>query len=373
VWSGDAPTPFQSMLLASGIPQEVEVHTVGVRGIRVTGRRVLNQDRARLWQDDAVCPWRQHGVWDVGPDGAPRLLRPDYFVACNGKRVDFGRDFLRPFTNRFTAAVRAAAPRTLVIVQTEINLRIPRWEKGDAGTIAFSPHWYDPLPLVLKKLQRFIAYDALHGKVLLGARAIRRGVAAQIGMLRAQAREELGGVPFILGETGVPMDLRNRSSLRGSPGPRLRAADRIMRGLEDTLASSCWWNYAADNDSVHGDQWNGEDFSLFTADPRGLARGDVEHGRALQALVRPYPRTVAGQLLSLRFSRRTGSFRFSFRHDPAVSEPTEVFLPRLQYPAGYAVRVSDGTFRSDPGRQLLFYVHGLEQDVHVVSIRRKPG
>jgi hypothetical protein len=362
---GDSPTPFQSMLLGAGFPQEVPVHDIRLRGIIQTGRRVLNPGRARLWQDGADCPWRLHGVWDVGPGGEPRLLRPGHFSSVDGRRVDFAQDLYRPFANRFARAVRAAHPGAPILVQTEVGMRPPCWGEEDAAGIAFAPHWYDALTLVMKHYNAMVAYDSLRHRIVVGRRAIRRGIAGQLSTLRRQSTECLRGVPFVLGETGIPFDLRNRRARRHeSWAVRARAVDRVMKGIEDSLVSACWWNYAADNEQTHGDGWNGEDFSVFRRDlPAG--------GRALDALVRPYPLAVAGEPLLLRFDRGSGAFSFTFRHEESVEGPTELFVPRLQYPGGCTASVSDGTFTLDREGQRLVYRHSNTLSVHVIRLRRK--
>ncbi len=369
---GESPTPFQSMLLGAGIPQEVPVYDVRLIGVVETERRLLNPAKARLWRENADCIWRSHGVWDVGAHGEPRLLRPDYFSSVDGRRPDFSQDFYRPFANRYARAVRSAHPRALLFVQTEIGMRPPRWEAHDADRIVYAPHWYDSLTLVMKRFHGLIAYDSLRNRIVVGRRAIRRSIAEQLRTLRRQAREHLRDAPFILGETGIPFDLRNRRALRRRDlGVQVRAADRVMRGVESALVSMCWWNYAADNDSAHGDQWNGEDFSLFSRDPKNHPSSSRDGGRGLEALVRPYPRVVAGEPLALRFNRITGSLTFIFRHGAGIPGPTELFVPSLQYPRGFVVSVSDGSYRLHPDAQLVTYEHSSAREVHVIRIRRQ--
>ena len=79
--------------------------------------------------------------------GAPRLLKPDYFASVNGHAVDFDRDYLRPFINRYAAAIRKEAPHALIFVETESSRLPPAWGPQDAGQIVSAPHWYDGLVL----------------------------------------------------------------------------------------------------------------------------------------------------------------------------------------------------------------------------------
>ncbi len=152
-----------------------------------------------------------------------------------------------------------------------------------------------------------------------------------------------------------------------------RALDRTFRALEANLVSGTLWNYTADNTNARGDQWNGEDLSLFSRDQqRGTGAVD-DGGRALEAAVRPYPRATAGRPLHMAFDYRRGRFVFEFRHDPAVQAPTEIYVPRLHYPAGSVVEVSDGRYELDREAQLLRYWHTPEQEVHWIRLARSRG
>jgi len=71
----------------------------------------------------------------------------------------------------------------------------------------------------------------------------------------------------------------------------------------------------------------------------------------------------------MAFELKHRALEFEFRHDPAVSAPTEIFVPNYQYPDGYRVEVSDGTYRVDRNDQTLIYWHSAEQEVHHVRVQ----
>ena len=146
-----------------------------------------------------------------------------------------------------------------------------------------------------------------------------------------------------------------------------------MTGIESTLLSSCWWNYAANNDNTHGDHWNGEDFSVWSRDQQHDPADPNSGGRALKALVRPYARAVAGEPLLMRFRHRSGRFIFTFRHDEGVSAPTELYIPAYHYPRGCRVSVSDGSWDIDSDRQIMTYHHTADRREHTITITRKEG
>jgi Glycoside hydrolase family 5 C-terminal domain/Cellulase (glycosyl hydrolase family 5) len=368
---GISPTPFQGMTLSAGFPCELEYWTQKLTGAKATGKHLINPKGLRLWREDVVDIWQQHGVWEIGADGAPHLLHPDYFSVSNGRQVDFGQDYLRPFANRFAQTIRAAHPGTLIFFETAVDQPPPIWGEEDARDIIFAPHWYDPLTLFLKHYYRFITIDLTAMKLVIGPHAIRRVFAKQLMLLCQQAHTRLGNVPMLLGETGIPFDLDSaRAYTTGNYRAQIAAADRIMRAIEDTLLNCTWWNYTPDNNNQHGDQWNGEDLSIFSRSQQDNPDDIHSGGRALTAIVRPYPKVIAGKPLQIRFSHRSGNFSFTFQHDPQVSAPTEIFVPNYQYPRDYRVEVSDGTFEKLPERQTLVYYHSNQNTRHTIHITR---
>jgi hypothetical protein len=102
--------------------------------------------------------------------------------------------------------------------------------------------------------------------------------------------------------------------------------------------------------------------------------GDPDSGgRALAAVVRPYPRCTAGEPLSLDFDWQRHTFRYTFRHDPTVQMPTEIFVPSLHFANGCHIEVSDGTYELDKEAQILRYWHETDLDVHRITIWSVPA
>ncbi|HEU5098023.1 MAG TPA: cellulase family glycosylhydrolase, partial [Roseiflexaceae bacterium] len=365
--AGERPSPWQAIQLGAGFPQVVDLWKITLAGPRKAGSRLVNAERARAWGEGVECVWRQNGVWDVAADGTPTLCRPEHFSRIDGHAVDFDQDFLRPFVNRFAQAIRAADPRVLIFVETVVGNVPPRWGSEDAPSIVYAPHWYDLLVLFTKRFSPLLALDGLARRPAIGPRRIRAAFAGHIASYQREARERLGGVPTLIGEFGIPFDLNGRRAFRsGDYTVQSQALDRSFRAIEDTLAHATLWNYTSDNSNARGDMWNDEDLSIFSrdqqADPSDLNSG----GRALDVAVRPYPRRTAGQPLRMSFDYRRRVFEYSFRHDPAVTAPTELFMPQLQYPNGYHVTVSDGTYAIDSEGQTLRYWHSDALEVHTI-------
>jgi len=371
---GDTPSPFQSMLLGEGFPQQVDFYRIFPTGARRAGSHLVNPDRLRAWLPGRVCVWRENGVWDVAPDGQPRLLRPRHFHQVNGREVRFNDDYYRPFANRFAREIRAADPEALIFLEGEPGVPGPRWGPQDAARVVYAPHWYDGLVLLFKDFNPLMGLDYRIRKLVLGLGPVRRSFASQVADFPKQAAHQMGGIPTLIGEFGVPFDMRNKHAYRtGDFSHPVRALDRSFRAMEDNRIGCVLWNYTADNTNLRGDQWNDEDLSIFSRDQQEGAAGLDAGGRALEGLVRPYAMRAAGDPLRMSFDLHTRQFEFAFRHDPQVSAPTEIFVPELQYPPrqqapGYRVEVSDGEWEAQPEEQLLLYRHTHGQEVHTVKI-----
>ena len=370
---GACPSPFEAMLLGEGYPQAIEHWAASPFGFRRRGKRVVNPERARAWRPGFDCVWRRNGVWDVGSDGEPRLLRPDHFAPREGQALDFSQAHFLPFARRFSEAIRSVHPGAAIFVESAPQQPPPRW---DAPGLVHAPHWYDGFVLFLGRYSAWVAVDNRTSRLVLTPWRIRRCFASQLDALRREASGRLAGAPTLLGEFGIAFDLGGGRAFRdGDFRLQAKAMDRTLRALDDTLMSGTLWNYTADNSNAHGDQWNGEDLSIFSRDQQ-RDPGDVHSGgRALEAVVRPYARAVAGEPLRMHFDRRRRRFELEFRHDPKVSAPTEIFVPEYQYPRGYEVTVSDGSTEASPETQTLAYRPGTERETHTLRIRPRsaPG
>jgi hypothetical protein len=368
---GPMPTPLQAMALGAGIPQQVDAWEMGILGPKRVGSQRLNPAGARCWLAGRECIWREHGVWDVDSQGRARLLQPKYFVEVAGRQVSFPDDHLVPFARRFAAAIQQVDGRTLIFLEHDPVGGCPAWRAHGQAQIVYAPHWYDGYVLFLKEYRRSLAVEMRTGRLILGKRRIRESFAGQLRVFLDEAAQRLGDVPVLLGEFGIPFDMkRGRSYRTGDFGPQVEALDRSFRAVEDNLLSCTLWNYTADNTNAHGDQWNGEDLSIFSRDQQSDPDNIDSGGRALQAAVRPYPMAIAGEPLRMSFDRRQGVFELEFRHDPQVDAPTEIFLPEVQFPHGARWMMSDGQIKPTGDGQVFHYRHTSDRLTHTIAARR---
>jgi hypothetical protein len=367
---GDFPTPLQAMQAASGQTVEIGIWGFDLLGNRKKSKRTLNPGKERLWRAGMGCVWRQNGVWDFDSSGNPLLLKPDHFYSVNGHKINVADDYYKPFANRFAQEIRAEMPNALIFVETEPSTPPPHWTEKDESNIVYAPHWYDGITLVFKRYLGFIGADFFAARPVLGHWRVRNSFKAQLGRLKREARVYMPSAPVLVGEIGIPFDLAQKSAFRsGKFHDQAAAMDRSLRAVEDNLLSATIWNYTADNSNLRGDQWNDEDLSIFSRDQQHDPQDIHSGGRALKAVVRPYPIATAGTPLHLHYDIHSRFCEYTFEHDPAVSAPTELFIPNLHYPQGIRVEASGGQWSHDRAAQTLSYRPTTTGGKHSLHIR----
>jgi endoglycosylceramidase len=91
----------------------------------------------------------------------------------------------------------------------------------------------------------------------------------------------------------------------------------------------------------------------------------------LQALARPYPQLISGEPTSWSFDPASRVFTLRYRTRRVsggqfrAGSPTEVFIPRLQYPSGYRVTVTGAKVTSPPTAGRLI----LRSESHAADVR----
>jgi endoglycosylceramidase len=141
------------------------------------------------------------------------------------------------------------------------------------------------------------------------------------------ARGTAWSVPVLLGEFGAK---NSTPDVEAYLSAHFDALDAL--GMSGTT-----WEY-----SVSAELWNGEDLSVVGADGR--------ENPAAPALVRPYPRAIAGSSVAFSFDSTSRAMTLGYVPSSGVSEVT---IPMRAYPAGYAVRVTGGCADSSQPERLL--------------------
>jgi endoglycosylceramidase len=97
------------------------------------------------------------------------------------------------------------------------------------------------------------------------------------------------------------------------------------------------WEY-----SVASELWNGEDLSV--------TRADGSEAPMARALIRPFPRAIAGTDVTFSFDAATSAATLRFTPATGISE---VAVPARAYPGGFAVQVSGACADADHDGVLL--------------------
>jgi hypothetical protein len=367
---GPSPSPFQAMLLAAGYPQEIAVYELGFEGMQQTGTQIVNPDGVRLWKPGYECVFKQNGVW-TDDGGTPRLLRPHHFARKpDGGEINPMLDYQKPFMIRFINEIRAVDPRAMLFLEGSPTAHHVPWGEGDPVNAVNAAHWYDVTMLLLKMFNPDFTIDLNTRQPVTGADNVQAVFTQQLAANKSTT------IPTVIGEFGLAFDLDDKRGYHsGDFTDHTRALDMYYNAMDANLLNCTIWNYTADNTNERGDLWNDEDLSIFSRDQQDRDwREDIHAGgRSISAIVRPFARATAGEPLRMHFDLTTRRFEFEYRHDPAVTATTEIFVPSLHYPNGIDVQLSDGTYTYDAESQILRYQHTPEHITHAVVITPTAG
>jgi len=221
----------------------------------------------------------------------------------------------------------------------------------------------------LKTYLSFIGFNEITGEVLIGKKKVDQAYKAQLAEMKQLTKERLGNIPILIGEFGIPYDMDKKRAFRtGNYAAHVKAMQRSMSTLESNLLNYTIWNYTSDNSNERGDLWNDEDLSIFSRDQQ-TDKADINSGgRALQAVIRPFPLAVAGEPIESAFDPFSKTYRLEFSGDATIKEPTEIYYPLYHYPRAAEITLSDGSVNIDEKKHLLIYIPG-ELAIHTIQIK----
>jgi hypothetical protein len=354
---GDAPTPYQGILLGDGIPQSVKNYRMGAVSLKETSEKILNTQKASAWKDNKPCLWRQNGVWKKKEDGTPELTDSAWFSKANGKKVDFNKMYYEPFARKYSKAILAINPKWIICVDNVLfpyPHGLPELKTIDNVNWINGSHWYDDVTLVKKKYIPFLGLD--DGKVVFGKNRVRKAFENRLAMMIDETHKQYGNVPSLLGEFGIPFDMNNSKAYKtGNYSKQIKALDRSFQVAETNLLNYTLWNYTSDNTNERGDLWNGEDLSIFSlsqqTNPADLNSG----GRALEAAIRPYPKKIAGKLNEYHYNYKNKTLTICFNVEQIMEYQTEIFLPEFVYGNKFIVYSQPGKLIFDKKERILMY------------------
>ncbi|MBI1212928.1 MAG: cellulase family glycosylhydrolase [Alphaproteobacteria bacterium] len=382
---GPAWSPFDGLLVARGVTRKIPelAFDPSQMKVAVRGENEVNAKRISIWRDGRTCPFAEAGAYRLSGTGGT-VLREDFFQVVGGKKIDSERDAMLPFYRRVAELTRGINPDWLVFTESD-PFRAFTGEgmpKGMPERMVNASHWYDIVTLATKTFMYPTAINPFNGRTLNGAGEIEESYTKQLGRIKAASATVSGGAPTLLGEFGIPYDLDggaayaawDRADHSSAPWEKhVIALDLMYNALDAHLMSSTQWNYTASNrnDAATGDGWNQEDLSAFSRDQQADPKDINSGGRALAGFVRPYVRATQGMPKQMRFDRERGEFTFVYDADPAIKGPTEIFVPKLQFPDGFSV-TTNGDVQLDAENQLVTVAASAAGE-QTITIARKPA
>ena len=152
------PSPAEAIFLANGFEQEcLDFGRPLIDQLPGNSKKAtINPRGVRAWKDDCEDIWREQGIWDLDKDGEARMLRPGHFA-----RADFAQDFLKPFTERFAAAIHEVMPEAHIFIESEPLAPPPIYDS--CSKMVYAPHFYDGATLFTKRFHPQLNID-LHSK-----------------------------------------------------------------------------------------------------------------------------------------------------------------------------------------------------------------
>lgn len=238
-----------------------------------------------------------------------------------------------------------------------VNLYKPE----ELDQIVFTPHWYpDIYPyLGFNEPPREFVIEEWED----------RDFSMELGAKMDAVLESFGSVPVVFGEFGTYFNYNYASKefwdtpgIEDSVANDYRISAEILNNyyeaFEKLFAGRMLWCFSVNNSYSEGDLWNYEDFSIM--DPEGNPRADL-------AWCRPYPRFLSGKPLETYFNSDFHYYdsdkgevdpwrEFYLRMGGKETDaPTEIFVPRVQYGAGFYVWLSDGWCTFDSASNTLYW------------------
>ncbi|APR83715.1 Endoglycoceramidase II [Minicystis rosea] len=233
---------------------------------------------------------------------------------------------LTSFYSSMIARLASAAPGVLIFFDAtgpDATLGSTNLGRPTGDGIVFAPHYYQ--------------YGALSGA---GGDPTR----VRLDLTKWQNQAKTWSVPVLLGEFGTVNHVPDPVTYMTAHFDALDALG--MHGTQ--------WEY-----SVAAEEWNAEDLSPVRAD-------GTENPMA-EAIVRAYPRAVAGDDVTFTFDAKTRGF--TLRYTPSAGI-TEVVTPARLYPEGYDVTIHGGCADAGTAGRLLLQADAGATAVEVTVTAR---
>jgi len=196
---------------------------------------------------------------------------------------------IAPFYEDVGTAIREADPDGILFIESSIlsamGIASSQLPPLSLGNYAYAPHFYSASMVINDSFEKSEADRAF---------------------ATFQSRlDDLGGVPLLLGEFGMPPQKTSVSDYISD----------IYGRLDECFYGGTQWNYTPGWNPVDFDGWNKEDFSI--ADDRGNLRANFK--------VRAYPQRIGGTPAKVEVDHHR--VYMEWRSQPEVTAPTLLYVP----------------------------------------------
>lgn len=425
---GSTPTGFQSFILGEGHEALVDQYDISIFGPARTGSKKIDPQGVSCWLTEkeqeeqdlrygwqrgeswvpGQCIWKTHGVWKDSENG-PILIKKDYFAyVAESPLVPVNETYFSnhqfvSFYRRFHGAFRKIDKESLLFMQGLVFKEPPKLKGSDLidDRTVYACHFYDGMSLMFKTWNRKFNVDTfgiVRGRylnpvfsVVLGESNIRKCLKRQLKEMKQEVKETLN-VPCFFTEIGMPFDMDGKKAYKdGDFSSQQSAIDALHVALEAENLSYSLWCYCSKNSHEYGDEWNNEDFSIWSSadmkpyekDPReesydfllkskkleletppcaSTDKLDLSGFRALNALLRPFPIKIHGKFVSAEFdvAGHWYSLNIVAKADSHISPDSHsfIFVPRHQFHTSeMSMGMSSGEVSYDEEYQVVKWYH----------------
>jgi len=375
---GHVFTPIDAMLTGAGYTRNVGYQELKRFGIKETRKDELNQGKISCWLEGFEDIWKKEGVWGLDEIGNPKILKNEYFIYKNGEKIDFYRNYFSPFLKAYTEAIRIVFPKAIIfltgpmesVMKGEvIELEIP-------ANSVHAAHWYDVATTGTKKAMLKANFNMITGNPVIGKSNVRQMFISQLENIKDYSNSFFGGIPTLIEEFGLPFDLNNKEAYeKFKTEPKeawkthIKALNNYYNAMDANLLHALQWNYTPDNTNKWGDLWNLEDLSIYSIDQRVNPEDINSGGRAIKGFCRPHFVRCTGIPKKMDFKMKEGLFYFEFDGDVSIKGSTVLYIPRIHFPNGYDINVSEGEIQKDEKNQVVS-ITIKENGVHTVKITK---
>jgi hypothetical protein len=305
------------------------------------------------------------------PDSTPETLRlwgldkldP---IAAIGLNNGFSDTYLRPFYERVGQAIQEVDPEAVIFIEDALSagsflggafgglggqFEVPMTRPQGLDQVVFAPHWYAdiyPFPGFNQPPRTFSVDEVRY-----------RDYQPNLESAARAASYSLGNLPVVFGEFGTYFNFNGiDESVAEHYAVSSAFLNNYYEAFENLFQSNLVWCYSKENDPVMGDFWNHEDFSVL--DP-------AEKPRSQAAWARPFAHFLAGKPHTTHFYSDDHYFdpdkgeqpprhEFEVRYGSKETDaPSEIVVPKVQYPDGFYVWISDGYCYYDAKTQTLYH------------------